>query len=239
MVVLPQSNRRPASTLMTAKYHDWMAVLQRAGPTRRDVIDPSIRSRSMDPSLAIWHLPPSSAKALSIVTWGIIFLLFLLIIVSIRTMVSTRTFRRRRSAYLRHIGDTAACMYSGEQQRVRATLKIGVDLGDSSVDLMVSPISFQILAAATDWRASRIFIQNHPSKLKLLHPTTPPPHLHTHIQIPFPSHRLHLRPLMDDSTSAVGRTAMDTFVSLSWWPSQATRPTVHHTIAPFAGCSGT
>jgi len=27
-------------------------------------------------------------------------------------------------------------MYSGEQQRVRATLKIGVDLGDSSVDLM-------------------------------------------------------------------------------------------------------
>ena len=47
MVVLPPSNRRPASTLMPVRFHDLWGVLEGARSTRRDVIDPSIRSRSI------------------------------------------------------------------------------------------------------------------------------------------------------------------------------------------------
>lgn len=136
MVALPLSYRRPASTLIIAKYHNVQGVLQGARSNRKSIIDPSIHSRSMDPGLAAWGLP--SSEEISIITWGTISLLLLLIVMSVRTMVATRTFRRRRTPYLRDMEQAAIHMCPGGQQRVRAALKIGVNLGDSSVDLMVS-----------------------------------------------------------------------------------------------------
>jgi len=148
MVVLPLSDHRLASTFMTAKYHDFQGVLEAARSTRKGIIDPSIRSRSMDPGLAAWGVP--SSDEVSNITWGTISLLFLLVVISVRTMVATRTFRRRRAPYLRDMEEAAVHMCPDGQQRVRATLKIGFDLGDSSADLIVSLISFQTLSAATD-----------------------------------------------------------------------------------------
>lgn len=146
MVVLPPSDRRPASTLMPGRFQDLWEVLEGARSTHRDVIDPSIRSRSMDPGLAAWGLPSSEAVS----TWGTIWFLFLLIVVSVRTMVSTRTSRRRRAALLRNTEGAGVYICRGRQRRVRATLKIGVKLGDPSGGPIVSHISFQTLSAITD-----------------------------------------------------------------------------------------
>jgi len=149
MVVLPLSGHRPASTLMTVKLQDFWGGFEGARSARRDVIDPSIRSRSMDPGLAAWCLP--SSEDVSIITSGTILLLFILIVISVRAMVSSRTSGRRRAAYLRNMEEAGVYMCQGRHRRMRATLKIGVDLGDSSGDLTVSLISFQTLSAATDW----------------------------------------------------------------------------------------
>lgn len=148
MVVLPPSHRQPASTQMPVRFQDLWEVLEGARSTRRDVIDPSIHSRSMDPDLVAWGLP--SSEEISITTWGTILLLFLLIVVSVRTMVSTRTSRRRRAAFLRNTEGAGVYMCQGRQRRVRATLKIGIELGDSSCDPIVSHISFRTLSAITD-----------------------------------------------------------------------------------------
>ena len=147
MVVLPPSDRRPTSTLMPVRFHGFFGVLEGARPTRRDVIDPSIRSRSMDPGLAVWALPSSEEG--SIITWGTILLLILLIVISVRRVVSTRTSRQRRAAYLRDTEEAGVYICQGRQRRVRATLKIGIDLGDSSGDPKVSPISLQTLQPLT------------------------------------------------------------------------------------------
>ncbi len=146
MVVLPPSDRRPASTLMPVRFQDLWGDLEGAESTRRDVIDPSIRSRSMDPRLATWGLPSSE----EVTTWGTFLLLFLLIVISVRTMISTRTSRRRRAAFLRKTEEAGVYVCQGRQRRVRATLKIGVDLEDSSGDPRVSHISIQTLFAVTD-----------------------------------------------------------------------------------------
>jgi hypothetical protein len=145
MVVLPPSDRRPTSTLMSVIFHDLWGVLEGARSTRRDVIDPSIRSRSMDPGLAAWGLPSSQGG--SIITWGTILLLFLLVVISVRTMISTRT---SRPAYLLDTEEDGVYICQGRQRRAWATLKIGIDLGDSSCDPKVSPIAFQTLSAATE-----------------------------------------------------------------------------------------
>lgn len=148
MVVIPPSDRRPASTRMPVRFQDLWEVLEGARSTRRDVIDPSIRSRSMNPGLATWGLP--SSEEVSITTWGTILLLFLLIVISVRTMISTRTSRRRRAAFLRKSEEAGVYICQGRQRRVRATLKIGVDLEDTSGDPRVSHISFQTLFAVTN-----------------------------------------------------------------------------------------
>ena len=142
MVVLPLSDRRPASTLMTPKYYVFHGVLEDPRSTRKGTIDPSIRSRSMDPRLPAWG-PPSS-EPVPIITWGTISLVFLLIVMSVRTMVATRTFRRRRAPCLREL--EGVHLSPGGPQRMRATLKIGPGLGDSAADLIVSPISFRSLS---------------------------------------------------------------------------------------------
>lgn len=210
MVVLPPSHRRPVSTLMPVRFQDLWEVLEGARSTRRDVIDPSIRSRSMDPGLAAWGLPAS--EEVSITTWGTILLLFLLIVVSVRTMVSTRTSRRRRAALLRDTEGAGVYICQGRQRRVRATLKIGVDLGGSSDDPIVSHISFQTLSVVTDQQSSRIFVNSRLSTSRHLHPITP----QSHMQIPtltYFRHRLLLQPRMDDSMSVPGRIA--TRISIS------------------------